>query len=217
VTAAPLPYPDADELVDHWWWRPGWQIGTRFYAWHLTLDDQPALRQLAAAYQAALRDVPTLDPIPERWLHITTQGVGHTRDVPADQLAAIIDAVRSRLSKVPIPVVTFHRAVLHREAVVIPPTEPEPLRALRHAIRAGIADVWGSDRVPDVAAGWRPHVSVTYVNGPTSAQPVRALLDTAQTAPVEVTIRQTSLIEMHRDNRMYEWTNRAVSRLTSVL
>jgi hypothetical protein len=34
-----LPYPDADELANHWWWRPGWQVGTRFYTWHVTVAD----------------------------------------------------------------------------------------------------------------------------------------------------------------------------------
>jgi len=28
--------------------RPGWQVRTRFHAWHITLGDQPPLRELAA-------------------------------------------------------------------------------------------------------------------------------------------------------------------------
>ena len=74
-----MPYPDATELADHWWWRPGWQVGTRFYAWHVTLDDQPQLRELAARYQAAFAPVDALDLIPEQWLHITMQGIDHVQ------------------------------------------------------------------------------------------------------------------------------------------
>ena len=34
---------------NHWWWRPGWRTGRHFYACHLTLDDQPQLRELVGA------------------------------------------------------------------------------------------------------------------------------------------------------------------------
>ncbi|MDT5026262.1 MAG: hypothetical protein QOE61_2688, partial [Micromonosporaceae bacterium] len=30
-----------DDLRDHWYWRPGWSVGRRFYTWHLTFADQP--------------------------------------------------------------------------------------------------------------------------------------------------------------------------------
>jgi 2'-5' RNA ligase len=204
-TLPPLPYPDADELVDHWWWRPGWQVGTRFYAWHITVNDLPGLRDLVRTYQQALAEFPTLDLIPAQWMHITVQGVGHTRDVPDAERDAIMDAVGARLAEIPAPTLIFHRPVLHREAVVIPPTDPEPLRAIRTAIRAGIGDALGSDRVPDAPDGFRPHVSAAYVNAPEDPIAVRAALDACSANAVQVTITHASLIEMHRDHRMYEW------------
>jgi len=63
----PLPYLDADELVDHWWWR----VGTRFYTWHVTVADLPQLADHVAAYQEPLRRFRFLDPVPREWLHIT--------------------------------------------------------------------------------------------------------------------------------------------------
>ena len=39
MTSAPdWTHKHADQLTDHWWWRPGWKVGTRFYAWHINTD-----------------------------------------------------------------------------------------------------------------------------------------------------------------------------------
>lgn len=200
-----LPYADATSLADHWWWRPGWQVGTRYYAWHVTLTDQPALRHLVATYQAALSGFPTLDPIPGQWLHITVQGVGHTRDVPDTERDAVVEAVRDELAAVPTPQLTFGRPVLHREAVVIPPTDPEPLRAIRAAIQRRIAAVRGWELVPDVNAGYRPHVSVAYANETADPAPIRAALDAVGNPAAKTIISHVAFIVMHRDRRMYEW------------
>jgi 2'-5' RNA ligase len=205
MTLPPLPYPDAASLTDHWWWRPGWRVGTRFYAWHITLTGLPALRDLVAGYRAALAGFEVLDPIPEQWLHITVQGLGHTRDVSDAERDAVIDAVQGRLLAVASPTLTFGRPVLNREAVVIPPTDAEPLRALRTAIRLGIGDGVGSGRVPEVSTPFRPHVSVAYVNAPAAPAPIRAALDAVGDRSAEVTIAAVTLIVMHRDRRMYEW------------
>jgi 2'-5' RNA ligase len=205
ATLPPLPYPDATVLVNHWWWRPGWTVGTRFYAWHITVNDLPELRDLVSTYQQGLADFPTLDFIPPEWMHITVQGVGHVRNVPDAERDAIVHSVAARLADIPASTLSFHRPVLHREAIVIPPIDPEPLRALRTAIRAGIGDVRGKDQVPDAADGFRPHVSAAYVNADEDPNAVRARLDSICVEPVRVSVEHVSLIEMHRDNRMYEW------------
>jgi hypothetical protein len=150
--------------------------------------------------------VSTVDLVPERWLHITTQGVGHVSEVDDNDRDSVVAAVRHRLARVPAPRVTFHRPVLHRTAIVIPATDPEPLREVRNAIRAGIADVWGSDHVPDSPDGFRPHVSAAYINEPQHPAPLRDLLDQVDAQPVTTTLRSASLLVLHRDNRMYEWT-----------
>ncbi len=48
----------AQVMRDHWWWRPGWRVGRSFYAWHVTFDDQPAVRRLAADYSPCLTICP---------------------------------------------------------------------------------------------------------------------------------------------------------------
>jgi hypothetical protein len=212
ATPIPPPYPDAGELANHWWWRPGWQVGTRFYTWHVTVDDLPALAEHVLAYQEPLRELAFLDLIPRRWLHITVQGVGHTRDVTKSERAALVSVVGDRLHRLTAPTLTFAAPVLHREAIVIPPTDPEPLKSIHAAIRDGIAEAYGP---PEGAptSDFRPHVSVAYPNASADAGPVRAALDSIHPEPVDVTITHASLIEVHRDNRMYEWTTVATAPL----
>jgi hypothetical protein len=74
---------ELEPMRDHWWWRPGWRVGRSFYTWHVTFANQPAAHQLASDYTPVLAKLPMLDPIPVRWLHLTTQGIDHVPE-PAD-------------------------------------------------------------------------------------------------------------------------------------
>lgn len=213
ITYPRAPYPDAEHLADHWWWRPGWGPGTRFYTWHITLEDLPELRHLAGFYKTALRSCSMVDPVPDEWLHITMQGIGHVKDVSDDERDAIVAAVRDRLAKLEPAAMTFRAAVLHREAVVVPPADPSPLRAIRSTVRAGIADVWGEDRVPESATGFRPHVSVAYVNTATDPAPIRQALNEVKPDPVAVNIDSVALIVLDRDQGMYEWDSAIAARI----
>ena len=35
--------PDAAQLRDHWWLRPGWRPDTRMLSWYLTFEGETAL------------------------------------------------------------------------------------------------------------------------------------------------------------------------------
>ncbi|HET9658533.1 MAG TPA: 2'-5' RNA ligase family protein [Kineosporiaceae bacterium] len=198
-------YPDADTLADHWWWRPGWQVGTRFYAWHITVADLPALAEHVATHQQALSRFGFLDPVPREWLHITVQGLDHIQAVDDATRDRVLAEVGRRLEGITAPTLTFARPVLFTEAIVIPPTDPEPLSAIRDAIRDGIQATYGTPegKPPN---RFRPHVSAAYVNQAADPRPVREALDALDVPPVHVPVTHVSLIEMHRDNRMYEWT-----------
>ncbi len=196
---------DADEVHDHWWWRPGWEVGQRGYAWHLTFAGQTELHRLAMDYQAALAALPQVDPVPVEWLHLTMQGMGFTSDVSESEHHQLVEAVRPRLAAISAPTLTFSRSVLLPEAVALIPEPAEPVHAIRGAIRAGVAAVWGEDRVPDPDQGFRAHLSVGYVNAPGPAEPILTAMHSVSSAPAIVPIRAASLIELHRDHRVYQW------------
>lgn len=215
-SSPPWTYQDAADLRDHWWWRPGWGVGTRFYAWHVTFDDDTDLHRLVDTYQEALYSVGGLDLIPREWLHLTMQGVGHVEDTPETTVADIVAVVREKFAIQPPIEVTFHRPVIRAEAIVLPPAPLDGLHLLRQVVRDGMGQVVGPGNAPEQAVAYEPHVSLAYANTQQSAAHVRAALDTANTEPAAVTLNDVSLIRMHRDQRMYEWTTESTVELGPV-
>jgi 2'-5' RNA ligase len=209
----PPPHPHADEVRDHWWWRPGWRVGRRFYTWHLTFDRQDDLHALVAAYQAELAELPGLDLIPREWLHLTMQGVGFTDKVSDQDISAIADAARHRLAQLAPARLTFHRAVVRPEAIALAPQPADTVRTIRSTIRDAIADIWGADRVPESAEGFQPHVSMAYINTPGLAAPIIAALDSVEVEPAIVTVDHAALIVLGRDTRVYQWADQTTARL----
>ncbi len=199
-----------DHMQDHWWWRPGWRPGRRMYTWHFTFDGQPAVHDLAAAYQMRLDGLPDLDMIPARWLHLTTQGVGFTDEVTDDQVAAIITCSRERLSGFAPHHVTLGPAKVTPEAILLDVAPVAPLAAIRRELRGAIADVLGSRRLMETDE-WTPHVSVAYSSGAAPAAPYVAALEDGGTVPT--VISDVELIVLGRDQHLYEWTTRADIRL----
>lgn len=190
-------------VADHWWWRPGWGPGTRFYTFHVTFTDQPTVQEHAAKARARLAGLPGLDLVPGRWLHLTTQGVGFADKVSDGDLAAITAAARRRLAAVdPVPVLVGP-PVVASEGVACQVGPVGALDPVRDSLRAAIADAWGVGDVPE-GPEWTPHVSIAYasVSGPGDAY--EAALG-GETDPVAVTVATVHLIRLGRDRRVYEW------------
>jgi 2'-5' RNA ligase len=189
-------------ITRHWWWRPGWQTGSRFYTFHFTFAAQPAVQELAAMARERLAAFAWLDPVPGEWLHCTTQGIGFAGDVSETDLSAITAAARARLAAVAPATVTItapHAASEGALSDVIPGVS---LDRARDAARAAIADVWGAGRVPE-ASEWTPHVSVAYANADGPAAPVDAALAGIQ--PATAILAALDLIRLGRDSHVYEW------------
>jgi 2'-5' RNA ligase len=198
----------SERMRDHWWWRPGWRPGRRMYTWHFTFDNQAALHALVDAYQARLAGLPGMDLIPRQWLHLTTQGVGFTDEVPDTDIEAIIDAARKRLAAVPRVTVNMGPAIVDPEVVRLEVQPADALTPVRRALRDAIATARGPEHVaePD---GWTPHVSVAYSNSDGPMEPYIKTLD-PPLAPVSVDIPDVQLIVLGRDTHLYEWQTRAV-------
>jgi 2'-5' RNA ligase len=205
-------------MIDHWWWRPGWGVGRRFYMWYVTFEADEAVRDLARAYERRLH-LPTLDVIPPRWLHLTTLGVGFVDEVDRADARRIADAARRRLARLPAITVRLGPALVDPEVVRLQVTPAEPVIGLRQELRAAIADVWGADRAPEPDAGFfsgddfLPHVSLAYSKGDADMQLILDAVRRDEPQPVTTTIRRADLLAVHRDRRMYEWTAFAHAQL----
>lgn len=191
-------------MRDHWWWRPGWEVGRRFYTWHLTFSGQNDVHRLAADYRGALADTAGLTPVPDRWLHLTMQGIDFVEQVEDSDVEDIVRSATDRLSKIYSFDLQLGAAVVDPEAVLLPVTPAEPVRAVRDAIRGAIGDVL--PEVPEQAGGFTPHVSVAYSSARGPAEPVMQALANQMITPATARISTAELIVIHRDNHMYEWT-----------
>jgi 2'-5' RNA ligase superfamily len=87
------------------------------------------------------------------------------------------------------------------------------VQEVRAVVRAAIADVAGPDGVPEAADGYQPHISLAYVNRDRSATDLLRAIQRVDGDPVDVAVLAVSLIEMHRDRRMYEWRTVADLRI----
>ncbi|MFE1841681.1 2'-5' RNA ligase family protein [Streptomyces sviceus] len=191
-------------MRNHWWWRPGWRTGRRFYTWHLTFEGQDDVHRLAAQYRSALAPLgDTLTPIPDEWLHLTMQGIGFVGETKEQDVSAIVDAAQTRLAAIPAFDVQIGPEVLDPEAVLLHVHPDGPVRAVRDAIREAIGEVLGE--VPEKAEGFTPHVSVAYSAGDGPVEPVAQALADLNLTPAHGRISTAELIVIHRDNQMYEW------------
>lgn len=189
--------------------RPGWSEGRHFYACHLTLDDQPQLRELITGYQHALTDVDSIDLIPPQWLHMTMQGIGFIDEISAEDLVAVDLALTAELATIKPPAVEFRCLTVHPEAVYLKAHPPEALYPLRSKMHDAVVSVLGPSRAeaaPDRAT-FLPHVSVGYVNRDSETEPIAAALRRLTPRTVHVTFANAELLEYHRDHHMYEWTS----------
>jgi 2'-5' RNA ligase len=193
------------QLRNHWWWRPGWQVGRSYYTWHVTFERAELLHRLTERLQAAIRTI-VVDPVPMEGLHLTMQGVGFTHDVSDDDVAAIVEATRVRCQTVAAFSLTLGPVDPDAEGVGLLVAPWQPVIDLRLAVRAAIADVWGSDQVPDPEDGYRPHVTVAYSNSDASPAELAAVLVPLRTEPpVTVSVPAVQLIKLNRDHKVYRW------------
>ncbi|MEU6349626.1 2'-5' RNA ligase family protein [Streptomyces sp. NPDC047072] len=193
-----------ETMQNHWWWRPGWSVGRRFYTWHLTFEGQDDVHRLAAEYRSALAPLgDVLTPIPDRWLHLTMQGIGFVGEAREADVNAIVEAARIRLAAIPAFNLRIGPEVLDPEAVLLHVHPDGPVRDVRHSIRQAIGDVL--DEVPENAEEFTPHVSVAYSAGDGPAETLAQILDGIDLAPAHASVTSAELIVIHRDNQMYEW------------
>jgi len=81
------------------------------------------------------------------------QGVGFTDEVSQQDLQEIMTAAATRCARLAPFTLTLGPARVRPEGVNLPVTPEAPVRQLRMAIREAIAEIWGAERVPELAEG----------------------------------------------------------------
>lgn len=142
------PGQNAEQVRNHWWWCPGWHVGRRFFAFHITFDNQPSLHELAATYRTALAEMPSLTLIPDQWLHLTMQGIGFADEIQPAVLSQLVEEARNLLSAVPAFEAEFGSVIVADEAIVMPAEPPEPVQELRRLSGLRLAACSAKSRCP---------------------------------------------------------------------
>lgn len=201
------PPPQDEQSRDHWYWRPGWGVGVRCYTFHVTFGAQPGRRALVEAVRALapVRELPGWDAIPERWLHLTVQGVGFTTEVGPTDLGRVIAQAQRELAPLAPMELEVGPPLVDAEGVNLPVAHPD-LDRVRMGLRDAVERVLGTVEEDEA---WRPHVSVAYANTSGSPlAPVRALLERVPVRAA-VAVDHVSLLELHRDEGVYVWGQKA--------
>lgn len=203
------PTPGEDETArDHWWMRPGWGPQTSWYTVHATFVDQPGTPTLRA-HAARLRpgvDRPGWNVVPDRWLHLTMQGVGDTALVGSEQISAVAQALRRAVAGTGPIAVELGPVAVDAEGINLPAVGEgaRALDAVRESVRGALGRVLGDEAV-EGGPGWRPHVTLAYAHTTgLPLAPVRADL-AADGGPVVVEVDHLSLIALRRDGALYRW------------
>ena len=83
--------------------------------------------------------------------------------------------------------------------------DPQAVPRVRAAVRAGMAEVWGTPRVPESAGGFTPHVSLAYSDTDGPDEPYAAALAGMAPRSALMEIGAIQLIVLCRDSHLYCW------------
>lgn len=192
-----------EQTRDHWRWRPGWRPGRRMYTLHLTMEQAPAVHELAAAARRALAGCALLDPVPPEGLHLTMTGLGFTDEVPDAGLAEVSERVYEDWAGLGPVELVFNSVLVTHESVMLT-TEPAAwLDVLVDLQRGAVDEVLGARQW----GGFWPHLSLAYCNGVMPARSLETpLSDALEGLPDRVRATPTlTLMRLGRDTHVYRW------------
>lgn len=193
-------------------WSGWWTETTRFYAWHLTVEDT-AVPRLVARYHRALRDLEGLELVPVNWLHLTVHGVGLVEDVSTEARDRMVEAVAGELAAEPAPAVEFGDWVVDHGTIGLRLVSAEPFHTIRAAVRRGMIGALGADGVAEPADGCQPHLTLAFLTADQASGPLLRRLTGVAAQPLTVRVRTASLLEMYRTRQAYQWRRIAEARL----
>ena len=192
----------AVDLLHNHWDRPGWTPGRRSYHWFITLDDQPALIDLAERCQEALAAF-ELDPVAPESLHLTLCRVAFTDEMTKEEARSVAEAARQRGGAPGSLRLTVGPLAGSRGAVGFSVSPWGPLIELHDRLIETRSAVLAS---PPGTSQFRPHVGIAYGNRTMPASPLRQAMEPLRRlSPVQVTAGAAHLVILRREARAYRW------------
>lgn len=193
---------DFEKTRDHWWWRPGWGVGTRFLTFHLTFEDASELHVAAEDIARELDTLPAVDVVPIPWLHLTMTGVDHAHAVTPETLSALIERVFAKAVELDSTPLVFDRLFVYREGICLSADTPPWLAELKRIQVEAVRDVCG---IRQEDSSFIPHVSLAYFSGDVDLPRLISVVDAERRHPIVVARPRLSLLELERDDAVYRW------------
>jgi hypothetical protein len=201
-------------LVNHWAHLPEWWTGRRLWVFYLTFAGQPDLHAAVHTYQRSLEGIDQLDLVHETWLHTTIQGITFADELRPDEIVAVQEEARAAIGRVGLPALTVSRAVLDNDAISMPVDPVDEIVDLRAELRACVTRTLGADKLyqlPQPLGGFRPHISIAYVNTDVpEAGWVRERLHGVTVPDLLIPVPQVSLVLLARESGRWFWDEERV-------
>ena len=193
-----------NQLTNHWH-RPGWADGRRSYHWLLTFEENSVLHTLAAQCQEPFRDLPQFDLVPLDILHLTSQRVAFTDELPAGSLEATVAVVKQRYRNMAPFRLRIGWLAGSAGAIRFTALPVKPLAEVRDIVLAQATHV-RNNAPACVADDFWPHVSIAYSNAAQPTEPVTAKIEVLRSLPpADVLIASLAPVELRREGRTYRW------------
>lgn len=158
-----------------------------------------ARERLARPY-ADLTSHPDLAPVRPEYMHVTVQHIGPLQDIAPDELADIVDRVRTGCSSVAPFAVTAGRAEVWETSIVCPLRPGYLLGTLWHLVTSASKAVLGR-RLDISPAVYHPHLALAYATAHVDHAPLRAWLADSDAAEAALPVTRLVLVAQQHDGR----------------
>jgi len=195
--------PQAEDITDHWAWRPEWTPHRPRLLWYLTFEQAPDVEAAAVPCTDVLWESGA-DIVPPEWLHLTVNHVGFADELDAAAVRAAADEIRRRLQDVEPFDLTLGPVEALPDAIVLA-AGPAGQVSLLRAIVCGAMAHTGMAPPDDLDEVFWPHVSLCYLNRRTDHARLMEAVRAAEPATVQVRCDRLVQVLVTRSHGHYRW------------
>jgi 2'-5' RNA ligase len=201
------------EFTDRWRDRAEPAPGEGLVYWHMLVGEHPEAAAAAQEAQQRLGAFEGFHLTPPKWLHMTTQVVGPSNQITAEQMQQLAELATRRLASTRPITVTLGKVLYHPEAIMLAATPAEALSPIREAALAATREVTGTDGQAETRP-WTPHITFCYSTSDQPASPIIEAL--GRTVPERrLQVNALSLVIQQGPERLWDWHPAATIRLSA--
>ncbi|MFD6357195.1 2'-5' RNA ligase family protein [Nocardia tengchongensis] len=197
-------------MIDHWG-RNEWPAGREVYFWYLTFQD-PALAKLVERCHNYLKP-DGIDFVPLDGLHITILRIGNQDEIAEEDIQAIADDAKARLSDIESFELTVGPLAGSRGAVRFTVSPWTELFQLHQTLGESTRKVLPELPIASTQR-FRPHLGIGYSNRQQEADSfIEQVASLRNTTPVTVQVDAVKLVRLRREPHAYRWEDVATLAL----